>query len=216
MDAKAHILIAAQAVFARHGFRQTAMAMVAEAAGLSRQALYHHFASKEALFAALVDALYEAAFAAAKSAAAQRGGSASGAIAGMMIAHHRALGSRLSASPFLAELIEESGRQCGPAVAAHARRFEKELEALCVRLIREGQFKVRAGVTAREVAEMVTMAAKGAKARHAGDHGARYERALARMIDVICAGVAPPAAVAAARRRNRIPRNEPRLGRIAR
>ncbi len=199
MDPKAHILNAAQSVFARHGFRQTAMSMVAEAADLSRQALYHHFASKEALFAALVDALHEAAFAAAKAAAARPASSASDTIAGVMIAHHQALGSRLSGSPFVAELIEESGRQCGPAVAAHARRFDKALEGACSRLMREGRLNARAGIGARDVAEMVTIAAKGAKAQHVGESEARHARTLKRMIDVICAGVAAGAAPAAKR-----------------
>ena len=53
MEPRDGILKAAQVVFARHGFRQTSMTMVAEEAGLSRQALYHHFASKEELFARL-------------------------------------------------------------------------------------------------------------------------------------------------------------------
>jgi len=189
MDPKQHILNAAQSVFARHGFRQTAMAMVADEARLSRQALYHHFASKEALFAALVGALHEAALAAVKEAAARPAPSASAAIAHTMIAYHRTLVSRIASSPFAAELIEESSRQCGAAAAAFARKLEKELEALCARLVREGRFHLRPGIAARDVVEMVTIAAKGVKAAHAGASEAKYARALERMINVICAGV---------------------------
>jgi AcrR family transcriptional regulator len=216
VDAKGHILSAAQSVFARHGFRQTSMSIVAEAAGLSRQALYHHFASKESLFAALVDAIYEAAVTAAKAAAARTTGSASDVIAGVMIAHHQVMGSELSGSPFMAELIEESARQCGPAVAAHARRFEKELEAVCARLMRDGRLKTRAGISARDVAEMVMIASKGAKAQHVGEGHARYARALTRMIGVICAGVEAAPGVATARRAKRIQRSETKRGRVVR
>jgi len=46
------ILDAATSVFSRYGFKKTSMDDVARAAGLSRQGLYLHFATKEALFQA--------------------------------------------------------------------------------------------------------------------------------------------------------------------
>lgn len=188
MDPKTHILNSAQSVFARHGFRQTSMAMVADEARLTRQALYHHFASKEALFAALVDALQAAAFAAAKAVASKPAANASNALFAVMMAYHESLVSRLSGSPFAAELIEESGRQCGAVVAMHGKRFEKELEALCARMEREGKLRLRAGVTSRDLVEMIATAARGVKSVHAGEGEARYARALQRMIGMICAG----------------------------
>jgi len=192
MDPKQHILNAAQAVFARHGFRQTAMSMVADEAGLSRQALYHHFASKEALFAALVAQLHEAALGAVREAARRPAASASAAIAHVMISHHRTLAARLAGSPFAAELVEESSRQCGALAVQFARRLDKELEALCVRLVREVRLQLRPGIGTRDLVEMVTIAAKGVKATHAGESEAKYARALERMINVICAGVEAP------------------------
>jgi AcrR family transcriptional regulator len=189
MDPKSHILNAAQAVFARHGFRQTSMAMVAEEADLSRQALYHHFASKEALFAALVDALQEAALAGAKAAMRKPASTAAETLFAVKHAYHEHLVSGLSGSVYVTELIEEGGRLCGPAVSAHAKRFEKELEALCVRMIEEGLLSLRPGVTPRDLVEMIVTAARGVKAVHAGDSPARYSRALQRIIATICAGV---------------------------
>lgn len=44
------ILDAAFAVFAHHGFRKTSMLDIAEAAGMSRAALYLHFKNKEDVF----------------------------------------------------------------------------------------------------------------------------------------------------------------------
>ena len=52
MGPKTRILDATMLVFRRHGFRRSSIEQVAEAAGLTRQALYHHFESKEALFRA--------------------------------------------------------------------------------------------------------------------------------------------------------------------
>ena len=46
MKPRDRILEAAMAVFRRHGFRRSSIEQAAEAAGLTRQALYHHFKSK--------------------------------------------------------------------------------------------------------------------------------------------------------------------------
>ena len=59
MTPRDRILDAAMTVFRRHGFRRSSIEQAAEAAGLTRQALYHHFKSKEALFRALIERLYE-------------------------------------------------------------------------------------------------------------------------------------------------------------
>ncbi len=48
------VLAVALEVFGRHGFRKTSMEDVARSADISRQGLYLHFASKEALFQAAV------------------------------------------------------------------------------------------------------------------------------------------------------------------
>jgi AcrR family transcriptional regulator len=193
MEPRDGILKAAQVVFTRHGFRQTAMAMVAAEAGLSRQALYHHFASKEALFAKLIDELHEAALAAARDASARVGGGAAEAVTRVMMAYHSCLMSRAAGSPYAAELVEESGRQCGVAVAAFGRKFEKEIEGVIDRYARAGSFKLRAGLSPRDLTEMLIVASKGVKSAYAGEGEAKYARAFSRMVDVICAGAARPA-----------------------
>ena len=55
MSPRTRILDAAMGVFRHHGFRRSSIEQAAEAAGLTRQALYHHFKSKEALFRAVID-----------------------------------------------------------------------------------------------------------------------------------------------------------------
>ena len=66
---RTRILDAAMLVFRRHGFRRSSIEQAAEAAGLTRQALYHHFKSKEALFRAVIERLHEDALAAEIAAA---------------------------------------------------------------------------------------------------------------------------------------------------
>jgi AcrR family transcriptional regulator len=48
------ILLAASQLFARHGYRGTSLASIAEAAGLSQPGLLHHFPSKKALLLAVL------------------------------------------------------------------------------------------------------------------------------------------------------------------
>lgn len=50
------VLTAALAVFARHGYHGASIRMIAEEAGLSVPGVYHHYRSKQALLAAVVDA----------------------------------------------------------------------------------------------------------------------------------------------------------------
>jgi AcrR family transcriptional regulator len=187
MEPRDGILRAAQIVFARHGFRQTSMAMVAEEARLTRQALYHHFESKEALFAALVDLLQEEALAAAKDAAAKGGRDAADAVAQIVIANHRSLLASVAGSPFATELIEESSRHCGPAISAYAKRYEKVLESAIAGLARAGRLTLR-GATAHELTQMIAVAAKGVKVAYANESEAAHAQALKRMIELICAG----------------------------
>ncbi|MBA4034767.1 MAG: TetR/AcrR family transcriptional regulator, partial [Bradyrhizobium sp.] len=78
MVTRTRILDAAMLVFRRQGFQRSSIEQAAEAAGLTRQALYHHFKSKEALFRAVIERLHESALAAeieAANAAEKAGGS---------------------------------------------------------------------------------------------------------------------------------------------
>jgi TetR/AcrR family transcriptional regulator len=53
MSKRDDIVTAAVDVFSRYGFRQTSMELLARAAGVSRPALYLHFANKQDVFAAV-------------------------------------------------------------------------------------------------------------------------------------------------------------------
>lgn len=53
MSKRDDMVTAAVDVFSRYGFRQTSMELLAQAAGVSRPALYLHFANKQDVFAAV-------------------------------------------------------------------------------------------------------------------------------------------------------------------
>lgn len=52
-----HLVDVATRLFARQGYEATSVDAVLQAAGVSRGALYHHFANKEALFEAVLEAV---------------------------------------------------------------------------------------------------------------------------------------------------------------
>lgn len=57
---RAAVLEAAREVFEAQGYQAATMDEIAARAGVSKRTVYHHFASKEALFEALVEATWEA------------------------------------------------------------------------------------------------------------------------------------------------------------
>ena len=62
-DTRTTVLEAATRTFARHGARKTAMADIAQAAGVSRQTLYALFGNKDDLLAATINHVAEKNFA---------------------------------------------------------------------------------------------------------------------------------------------------------
>jgi AcrR family transcriptional regulator len=67
------ILDAAQSAFLSAGYEQTSMDTVAAAAGVSKQTVYSHFGTKEALFIAMTEAMISAAVAAQRAAVPEPG-----------------------------------------------------------------------------------------------------------------------------------------------
>lgn len=106
------------------------MELVAEAVGVTRQALYRHYANKEALFAAVAEMLHagalDAALAAMNDAALEDTGVARIVFAGLHARFKHILG-RLAVSPYAAELLEEHDRHCGAITAEYGRRFQAAL-----------------------------------------------------------------------------------------
>ncbi len=58
---RARVLDAAEALFAAHGYEATSTDAILESCGISRGALYHHFATKQAVFEAVFQRVSDAA-----------------------------------------------------------------------------------------------------------------------------------------------------------
>jgi AcrR family transcriptional regulator len=201
------ILDAAMRVFRRHGFRRSSLEQVAEEAGLTRQALYHHFSSKEALFRCAIERLYEQALA-AETAAAKAAQDADRDLADIVVAE---IGARfgvffaeLEGSPHLEELFSEHLVQARDLSQTYSARFTDEVAATIARVCRARKLKLVGGVTVEEVARCVEMAIHGTKSGYPSmQPGDAFQKQLAMMLRMMIAGALAPPAIPRAKKNQR-------------
>lgn len=160
------ILDAALVIFGRYGFRRASMEEVAGEAGLSRQGLYRHFATKEALFVAVVEDVHRATEAAAAAAAdteRSKGGDAASVLAAMIAGRFEAYLANVHSSPHAAELTEESNRLGGAVAQEGVRIFRDMMIAAIEGERRRKQLKLKPGFNAGSLADLLITAANGVK-----------------------------------------------------
>jgi len=205
------ILDAAMRVFRRHGFRRSSIEQAAEEASLTRQALYHHFSSKEALFRAVIERLYEHSLA-AESAAAKVAEENGHDLADILVAEIAArlgqLFASLEGSPHIEELFSEHLVQARDLYQTYATRFESEVAATISRVMRARKLKLQGGVIVRELARCVEMAIHGTKSAYPSMQPLdAFLKQLETMLRMLIAGaVAPRAKKMAPRARKTAPR----------
>lgn len=161
------ILQAALEVFGDYGYRQANMTLVAEAAGLSRQALYMYFTTKEELFAGMVNYLQEQSIENALQAAQVAEAVGPTAVFNALLwGRYGYFAEHLYARTHGAELVAESNRQCGERNSAATRRFQAILLATVEREVSQGRITLaRSGLSASEFADLLLRAAYGLKGR---------------------------------------------------
>ena len=202
MQAKAppqdRILDAAMRVFGLHGFRRSSIEQAAEEAGLTRQALYHHFASKEALFRAVIERLYEqgieAEIAAAK-AAEEEGLELAEILVAEIGARMQAMVASLKDSPHSEELFSEHLAQARDLYQGYSIRFADEIATTIARVCRKQKLTLASGITVRELARCVEMAIHGTKSSFPNMQPVdAFLKQLETMLRMLIAGaMAPPA-----------------------
>jgi AcrR family transcriptional regulator len=169
MTPQDRILDAALRVFRRHGYRRSSIEQAAEAAGLTRQALYHHFQSKEALFRAVIEQLYESALA-AETAAADAAAKAGGSLADILVAQIKARLKHLIASfegsPHIEELFSEHLAHGRDLYQKYAAAFAAQIAATIEQVCRKQRLALAKGMTASTLARYVEMAMHGAKSAY--------------------------------------------------
>jgi AcrR family transcriptional regulator len=126
METRERILKAAALIFKRYGFRQANMELVAAEAAMSRQGVYRHFSSKDALFVETAEELQRSTIELAQSEAAKVQAARSGIDAVLVAAICGRLSQWqdfVSTSAHFAELETEHDRRCAATIKAYGQRF---------------------------------------------------------------------------------------------
>lgn len=154
------ILEVTKEVFLRYGYKKTSMEDVARAAGLSRQGLYLHFPTKEALFRAGVQHLAQSTRMAAQAALARDDLDLQARLLATFEAvHGHAIGQ--SWGEHMDELLEASTELVGPVLSD----LEQAIVADVAKAISSASHLVAEGVVARELAELLYSVSIGIKHR---------------------------------------------------
>jgi AcrR family transcriptional regulator len=196
MKARTRILDAAMLVFRRHGFRRSSIEQAADAAGLTRQALYHHFKSKEALFRAVIERLYESALAAeiaAAHAAEKAGGSLADILVAQLTGRLRQVIASFDGSPHIEELFSEHLVQARDLYQKYAGLYVAEGRATIERVRRKQRLALAGGMTSRDFARCIGMAISGTKSVHPAMQPAdAFLKDLEVMVRTLVAGAVGP------------------------
>lgn len=193
-DTTYRILQSALEVFGTYGYRQTNMSLIAEAASLSRQALYTHFATKEDLFSALVDYIHtqsvDNAVQAAHDADVQ---GPTAVLYALLWGRYGYFAQHLYARPHGHELVAESSRQCGAQNAAATRRFHDILHAAVTREVANGRLTFAGtNLQTETFADLLLRAAYGLKGREPSQLSLdAFRESLHIMVTLLTASLIP-------------------------
>jgi AcrR family transcriptional regulator len=180
---QAAIMQAALGVFLRYGYKKTSMDDVARAAGLSRQGLYLHFRTKEALFRAVVTHSIESMQSTARDALAREDLDVQERLLGAFDALH----GMAAGSENLDELFITAVELVGPIVCT----FEEPLVNDIARVLRAAGIAARwkdAGITAKDLVEHLVAASTGIKTKVKTP--AEYRDRMQIAVRIVCLGAA--------------------------
>jgi AcrR family transcriptional regulator len=196
MTPRDRILDAAMLVFRRHGFRRSSIEHAAEAAGLTRQALYHHFKSKEALFRAVIEQLHENALTAeidAAKAEEKAGGSLADIVIAQVTGRLTQLIASLEGSPHIEELFSEHLIQARDLYQKYAVLYAGQGVATIERICRKQRLQLAKGMNSRALWRCIEMAVNGTKSAHPKmQPAAAFLKDLEIMLRTLVAGAAGP------------------------
>jgi len=196
MTPRDRILEAAMTVFRRHGFRRSSIEETAEAAGLTRQALYHHFKSKEALFRAVIERVHDGALADG-AAATERVEAARGSLADIVIAQVaarlKAFVASFDGSPHVDELFSEHLIHARDLYQHYAALHDAQVAATIARTVKRERLVLAPGMTAAKLARYVELAVTGTKSAYPSMRPAdAFLRDAEAMLRTLIAGAVAP------------------------
>lgn len=180
------LLQAAIGVFLRYGYKKTSMDDLARAADLSRQGLYLHFATKEALFKEAVIDLTRRSLAAMRTALARDDLTNEDRLLGAFVAFKSHAGGDMPRE-HLDELLATATQLVGPAIAEMERCVIAELTQFMQSSGLAAEWKP-AGLTARDLAQHLNAASYGVK--HQVQTLDEYKDRMLVAVRIVCRGPA--------------------------
>ena len=193
MGSPDRILSAAESIFARFGFRRASMSQIADEAGLTRQALYHHYSSKEALFRAVVEQLHELAYEAEAVAGLDQeeaGAGLADILASQIAARFRYLLECVEESPQAEELLSEHQLQTRDLYQSFIEHNADLRVETINRVCAKQGLCLQNAMTSRDLARCIQIAIRGFNDLRLN---ASTLAELDRMIRLLVAGAVAPA-----------------------
>lgn len=165
LDRRTTILDAAFKVFLAYGFKRTTMADIADAAGISRPALYLEFKNKADIYRAGFVALIERKFRAVDAVLAGEGPLVERLIAALDAAIVTPM-REIAQAPHGYELFEVKQELAGDLGEDWNTVLERSLERAFLKAAEKGEIDLQRGhVSASELARLMTMSVDGIKKR---------------------------------------------------
>lgn len=187
MSQRDEIVRASMEPFTRLGFARVTMADIAQAAGLTRSALYHYFPNKEAVFQALSASLSDQVEAAVNQAVSDAGRDPAARIQAAVLARSGWAFDMLR-SPHGRELIDEKHRRAGPRSAEGAQLFKALLSRNLARGESEGRFHLAArGLSPDAAADLLLAALDGVLT--AAESGRAAQEGIKTLAEFFLAGL---------------------------
>ena len=155
------IIDAATRVFLRFGFRKTTMDDIAREGGISRQGLYLHFASKNAVFQAVVENMLSCMGKSVRDVLDRDDLPVADRLAGACEAFHGLTVGKVELAAF-GELLETASSFAGPRMREMEGKLVADITALLVRTGYAAAWEA-AGISATDLAEHLFAASAGAK-----------------------------------------------------
>lgn len=185
------ILDAAFGRFAHYGYRRTSLGDIAEAAGLSRPALYHYFRNKEDVFRALSQRINKGVVVAVTEAAGQPGDTLA-RLTAVLEARAGWAFDLLHASEHGRELIDAKNRLCGQAGAEADAAFVDLVERILARGDAKGEIALGAAGLSPTAAALLLIDSLAGAIRHETVEAAARAR-LRLLTRLFVGGLRPPA-----------------------
>jgi TetR/AcrR family transcriptional regulator len=184
------ILRSALGSFMRYGYRRTSMETIAQAAGVSRPALYQHFEGKEAVFRAGVELLLDTAAERAAQVARSSGPFEERMYAVLAVKIDLAVGTDLKAE-FRGELLAEAAAIAGDLFDTYRERWTRIVESVLASADDSGEVDL-AGVelTARDAADLLLTAVTGIETEH--PEAATAHVRLRQLVTLVLRGLRSP------------------------